>query len=87
MARIIFLIFNMVLLAVAIATGAVFFVVFAGIIAASALFIFLYMKITGRLPAGMRFYRFQQRTRYEEPQAPQGIKVIEAEYEEVKKYR
>ncbi len=85
MGRILFLIFNLLLLAVAIATGAVFFIIFAGTIAASALFIWLYIKITGRLPGGMRFYRFEQRTTREESSTPQGIKVIEAEYEEIRK--
>jgi hypothetical protein len=84
MMQIILFLFYCLLLAVAVTTGAVFFILFAGIIAASALFIFLYMKITGRLPGGMRIYTFQQHAHREQTSTPEN-KVIEADYKEIKK--
>lgn len=82
MARFLFLIFNIVLIAAALATGAVFFVIFAALIAAASLFLFLYMRITGRMPGGWRIYRFEQRR--EESASP---RIIEAEFKEVKEER
>jgi membrane protein implicated in regulation of membrane protease activity len=83
MGRIVFILFNLVLLAAALMTGAVFFVIFAAILAGIFLFLYIRLKLTGRLPGNMRFYRFEQRVR-EETSTPD-TQVIEAEYEEVEK--
>jgi hypothetical protein len=83
MRRFLAFLLSIILLTAALVSGAFILVVLAAVIAGSALFLFLYTKITGRLPSGMHFYRFEQRTRHEESSAPQSIKVIEAEYEEI----
>jgi hypothetical protein len=82
MGQIIFILFNVVVLAIALATGAFFIVLFAALIAGVSLFLFLYMKLTGRLPGGMRIYRFEQRTHREETPTAK-INVIDAEYKTI----
>lgn len=74
-----------IILAALFTLGAVFLLIFVGVIAGLALFFYLRMKLTGKPPAGMRFYRYEQRVREESAHSSPEIKVIEAEFEEIGK--
>lgn len=75
-----FILFYIALLAAAAVTGLLFISILAIIIAVVSFGMFLYMKITGRTPT-IRVWRFEQRTSHGDTRT----KVIEGEFEEIKK--
>lgn len=76
--------FGLILLAVSLALGAVFFLLLLGLIGGFALYVFIRAKLTGKPASGMRFYRYERRSTAP-PDATPKIQIIEAEFEEVEK--
>lgn len=78
--------FSVFLILASLMLGAVFFLILIGVISGFALYVFIRAKLTGKPPANMRFYRYEQRTTAEpdttRPASPQ-IQVIDAEFEEI----
>lgn len=83
MFQVLTVIISFVLLAVALATGAVLLIILAAVVSAFILYALVRQKLTGRPLNFTRFYHYKHSETHRES-TPPGVKVIETEYEEIK---
>lgn len=76
-----------IFLALALATGAALLIILAAVIAVFILYALIRQKLTGKPFVFTRFHVHRRAETREENATPQGVKVIETEYEEIKNDR